>query len=171
MGSFFKIQCVCYVAYFITEVVRGKKASAAHACIYITLVFLHDFGRNVVGNHAFCSTFCCKFGQIIKFAVFMYIAFSSYVKKLREGRGNEYAFGIRQTGNALVEYFFYKQCKVILRFFIFCVVDVHIHRYKRRLSISSHNSNDLILNRLDCGCNIFFYAAFCHFFDLFFCCC
>ena len=110
-----EVKGVCNIAFGFCKSVGSKETSAAHAAVYVAFVFQHDLGGNIVRNHAFCCTFCCKLGQIEKLAVFVDVAFCGYIKKLRKRRGNEYPFSVRQTFNSLIQYFFDEKRKVVLR--------------------------------------------------------
>ena len=79
----------------------------------------------------------------------MNVVFIQYVNKLRERRGNPYTLFILYALHTLAEYFFNNHSQVFpclaFRYFI----QVHEHGYKWSLSITGHQSNQLVLNGLN----------------------
>ena len=114
----------------------------------------HNFFRNIVGHHTLCGAFCRKLGEVVIFAVGVDIVLLQNVNKLRKSRRNPHAFFVFNASVTLTERFLDNQRKVFFLLFVFCLVEIHKHRHKRRLSVGGHKRYNLILNHLNAVFNL-----------------
>ena len=141
--------------------IRGEEAAAAHARIDIAIFHLpHDLGGNIVRHHALGGTFRSELGEVVVGGILMDIVFIEDVDELREGGGDPYALFILDALHALAEDFFDDEGKVFPCLAVRHFVKVHEHGDERRLSVAGHEGDELVLDGLDAGLDLFLQAAF-----------
>ena len=141
--------------------IRCEEAAAAHAWVDIAIFHLsHDLGGNVVRHHALGGTFRSELGEVVVGGILMDIVFIEDVDELREGGGDPYALFILNALHALAEDFFDDEGKVLPRLAVCDFIEVHEHGDERRLSVAGHEGDELVLDGLDAGLDLFLQAAF-----------
>ena len=148
----------------IRESVRCKEGTATHASVHISVLqFFHNFSGNVVRNHTFRSTFGGQLRQIVVLAVFMNIVLIQYVDELRERWGDVHTIFVLYAENTLFKHCLNTKRKVISQTTFRHFVKVHVHCDKRCLTVGGHESDDLVLNRLNTGFNFLIKPFFSNF--------
>ena len=141
--------------------IRGEEAAAAHAWVDIAIFHLpHDLGRNIVWHHALGGTFRSELGEVVVGGILMDIVFIEDVDELREGGGDPYALFVLDALHALAEDFFDDEGEVFPRLAVRHFVKVHEHGDERRLPVAGHEGDELVLDGLDAGLDLFLQAAF-----------
>ena len=149
--------------------IRSEERTASHTRIYISvLVFLHLLGRNIVRNHTLGCTFCSKLCQIPVLAVFCNIIFIQCINNLRECRCDPDSLFVLYALHTLFQNLFNDQCKIRSGLSVRYLIQIHEHGYKRCLSVTGHQGNELILNCLHTTGDFFTQTALNGSLDLFF---
>ena len=149
----------------IAGTVRSQEAAASHAGIHIAVSFCFAFGQfvlahflftDIIRNHTASGTFCCHLREVEERLPLLNVIVLQNVDELRERRSDIHADLVLYAFVALTKHFFDAQSEVVLQNLVLpCFVQVHEHRDERSLPVGGHQSNDLILNRLDTGANFF----------------
>ena len=79
----------------------------------------------------------------------MDIVLLQHIDQFGECGGNEYALFIFNALDPLQKHFLDDQCQIVSQPSFRNLIQIHKYRYKRSLSIGSHQSDDLILDHLD----------------------
>ncbi len=98
----------------------------------------------------------------------MNIIFFQYVNQLWKCRCDENALFIFYTLNSLTQHFFNNNCQIISGLSFWNFIQVHKYSNKRRLAISGHKCDDLVLYHLNALDNFIADAHFCYTVDGFF---
>ena len=92
----------------------------------------------------------------------MYIILFKNINQLRESRCNIHTLLILNSLDSLVEHLLDYAGKICLGLRIICLVKIHENSNKWSLPISSHQSNNLILNHLYTTIDFFFNSKLCN---------
>ena len=131
-------------------VLHGQEGTASHAGIYFALFqFLHNLGRNIIRNHTLRCTSGGQLRQIPVLGIFCDIILVQHIDQLRERRCDPYALFILNALHALLQHFLDDQRKIISRLPLRNLIQIHENRHKWSLTVTGHQSDQLILNRLD----------------------
>ena len=133
----------------------SEEGTAAHTGIDIALFQLfHNLGGNVVRNHTFGSTPGSKLSQIPVGGLWSDIVLIQYIDQLGEGRGNPHTVLILYSLHPLTHDFLNDHGKVIAGLPLGNLSQIHEHGYKRRLSVTGHEGDQLVLDSLDSAGNL-----------------
>ena len=143
-----------------------QERTASHTGVHIALLqFSHLLCGNVIRNHTFCGTFCCQFCQIPVLGFFCDIILIQHIDQFRESRSDPDTLLIFNSLHTLDQYFFNDHRKVISGLSFRDLIQIHEHSHKRCLSVTGHQRDQLILDRLDSALHFLTETTLCHFFD------
>ena len=129
---------------------HSQEGAASHTRINLAFFQLsHDLSGNVIRYHTFGGTFCSQFCQMPVFGIFGYIIFIQYIDQFRECRGDPGTFFVFYALKSLKQCFFDDHGKVFTNLTFRNFVQIHKHGDERSLSVTGHQSDELILDRLD----------------------
>ena len=140
-----------------------QEGTASHTRIYLSLLQLfHDLCGNIIRNHPLSGTFCRQLRQMPVRSILGNIILVQHVDQLRERRCDPHALFIFDTLHPLDHHLFDDHCQVVSGLPFRHFVQVHEHRYKRRLSVTGHQRDQLVLDRLDTAFDLVFQALLRH---------
>ena len=131
-------------------VLHCREGTAAHARVHIALLErAHDFGGNIVRHHTLGCALCSKLREMPVSRIFGYIVLVQHIDQLRERRGDPHALFVLDALHPLQQNFLDEHGQVVSRLTFRHLVQVHEHGHERRLSVTGHQGDQLILDGLD----------------------
>ena len=132
------------------RILNGQERTASHTRVNISVLhLLHDLCGNVIRNHALCSALCSKLRQMPILGILGDVVLVKHIDQLRECRGDPHALLVLDTLHTLNHHFLDDQSKVISRLSLRNLIEVHENSYKRSLTITGHQRDQLVLDRLN----------------------
>ena len=127
-----------------------EERTASHTRVNISVLhLLHDLCGNVIRNHALCGALCSKLRQMPILGILGDVVLVKHIDQLRECRGDPHALLVLDTLHTLNHHFLDDQSKVISRLSLRNLIEVHENGYKRSLTITGHQRDQLVLDRLN----------------------
>ena len=129
--------------------IRCQERTTAHTSVSVTILQLPlNLIGNIIWRHPFGGTLSSNLREIEVFRIRIDIVLVQSIDEFRKRRSDPNAHFILYTLNTLLQSFLNNSSKVFPFPVVLSLVDIHIDRNKWCLTIGSHQSHHLVLNRL-----------------------